>query len=489
MRGRSILGAISCLLTCLVLAGAAQTAPQSKRVALVIGNATYAVRPLANPARDAAAIAEALRKIGFDRVTLKTDLGLDAFRTALRDFSREARDADVALVYYAGHGLEQGGRNYLVPVDASLEQASDLALETMDLETVREQIAPARRLRLVILDACRNAPFRLAGSKRSVERGLARVEERTQELIAFAAKEGTTADDGEGGSNSPFTAALLKHLPTPGLDIQFVFRRVAGDVIAATGGRQEPSTYGRLFGDEIALVEKPAEAGPSGDPSAGALPSTAMSEAAQAWAAVQSSDNVAVLEAYRKQFGAANPFYDRLAASRIETLQSPRPGSDASAPSERPRAEPPSTEPATTEPVETDADRQRRAAEAARKAEEDQKRLAELQAQWARERAEREPASGGKLSLAELRKRYGNAAQEGSKWIVVKGKSPTDPGYYWRTPYSLTGAIASYSECKSLCLGDRLCRAYYWDGVTCFLHDTQAIDTIASGEGIIGFKQ
>lgn len=224
-------------------------------MALVIGNGAYAVSPLGNPVNDATAVAKALtEKLGFDTVLLRTNLKREDLLAALRELSRAARGAEVAALFFAGHGIEQGGRNYLIPVDAKLDEADDLALEAVDLDTVRQQISGATALRLVILDACRSSPFRLSGGKRSVTRGLARVEAESNELIAYAAKEGTTADDGRGQGNSPFTTALLQHLATPGLDVQFVFRRIATDVAKATAGKQQPYTYGQLGGSEIALL-------------------------------------------------------------------------------------------------------------------------------------------------------------------------------------------------------------------------------------------
>jgi len=148
-----------------------------KRVALVIGNSTYGKAPrLPNPANDAGAVAALFSKAGFDVVQPKTNLDLSSMRRVLRDFSDAVRDADVAVVFYAGHGIEVNGVNYLIPVDAALERDIDVEDETVSLERVSQIIAPAKRLRLIILDACRENPF-AAGIKRtvasrSIERGL-----------------------------------------------------------------------------------------------------------------------------------------------------------------------------------------------------------------------------------------------------------------------------------------------------------------------------
>jgi uncharacterized caspase-like protein len=185
-------------------------------------------------------------------------------RRALRDFSDSARDADIAIVYFAGHGIEINGNNYLIPVDAVLERDIDAFDEAIPLDPILTVIEPARQLRLVILDACRDNPFsktmkRTIGS-RAIGRGLAKVEpENPNTLIAFAAKAGSTALDGD-SKNSPFTAALVKYLPKPGLDLRKAFGYARDDVLKSTANRQEPFIYGSLGGDDVALV--PAVAKP-----------------------------------------------------------------------------------------------------------------------------------------------------------------------------------------------------------------------------------
>jgi tetratricopeptide (TPR) repeat protein len=224
-----------------------------RRVALVIGNSRYRIGPLQNPGNDATAVARVLRDtLGFT-VTLRLDLGFEGFRAALRDFAREAAGAGLAMVYFAGHGTEVGGKNFLVPVDATLTRAADLDLEAIALDTVIAQLSGATTLRLVILDACRNNPFPLAGATRSTGRGLSRVEPDENTLVIYAARDGTTADDGTGRNNSPFTEALLKHIATPGLEIQYLFREVRDDVLAATGRVQQPHVYGTLGRTKIFL--------------------------------------------------------------------------------------------------------------------------------------------------------------------------------------------------------------------------------------------
>src|SRR3954463_9639261 len=199
-----------------------------KRVALVLGNSAYQnVAPLANPANDAAKIAATLKDAGFDVVDSRHDLPAAETRRALRDFADRARDADIAAVYYAGHGIEVDGANYLIPVDAKLERDTDVYDEALSLERVLVAIEPAKKLRLVILDACRDNPFARSMKRtiasRAVGRGLAKVEPTSPNtLIAFASKAGSTASDGD-SKNSPFAAALVEHLPKPGLDLRRAF--------------------------------------------------------------------------------------------------------------------------------------------------------------------------------------------------------------------------------------------------------------------------
>jgi formylglycine-generating enzyme required for sulfatase activity len=260
-----------------------------KRVALVIGNSAYArVGKLENPARDAGAVEKVLRHAGFETVEVMRDLGNSAMRRALRDFSDQARDADIAVVFYAGHGIEVNGSNYLIPVDAVLERDLDVEDETVPLERVSQVLEQTKRLRLVILDACRDNPFvrsmrRTIGS-RSIGRGLAKVEVLTIDtLIAFAAKAGSTAEDGR-GSNSPYTTALVKHLATPGLDVRLAFGRVRDEVLRSTKGKQEPVYYGSLGGAEIALV-----------PAAPSLPPSVDVDAARVCREVEGMSNATVL--------------------------------------------------------------------------------------------------------------------------------------------------------------------------------------------------
>ena len=241
---------------CCTLAALHVPAAEAKRVALVIGNAAYKAGPLQNPVNDATAVAAALGGLGFDKVILRKNLGVSAFRAALDEMARESTGADLGAIFFAGHGTEVAGRNFLIPVDATLSRASALDLEAIPLDTVLSQLDGVRKLKLVILDACRNNPFAPAGAKRAVGRGLARIEPEDNTLVVYAAKDGTTADDGIGRRHSPFTEALLKHIATPGLEINLLFRRVRDDVIRATGHEaepQQPHVYASLGGQELYL--------------------------------------------------------------------------------------------------------------------------------------------------------------------------------------------------------------------------------------------
>src|SRR5258707_7758036 len=223
-----------------------------KRVALIVGNSSYQnVAPLTNPANDAAAITEMFKKASFDVIESRRQ----EMRRALRDFGDKARGADIAVVYFAGHGLEVDGVNYVVPVDAVLERDADVDDEAVSLNRILLAAEPATKLRLIILDACRDNPFakkmKRTIASRSLGRGLVGVEaNKPNTFIAFAAKEGSTAADGD-GQNSPFSTALLKHLTTPGLDIRKAFGYVRDDVMSATGNQQEPYTTNSLGGTDL----------------------------------------------------------------------------------------------------------------------------------------------------------------------------------------------------------------------------------------------
>jgi uncharacterized caspase-like protein len=239
------------------------SAQAEKRIALIIGNSAYQNVPrLANPLNDASAMAEKFKDAGFQVVDTRRDLSNIEMRRAIREFTAASATADIAVIYFAGHGFEVGGTNYLIPVDAKLQTDLDVEDEALSLDRLIKATENAKRLRLIILDACRDNPFlksmRRTIASRQIASGLASVEPASSDtLIAFAAKAGLTADDGT-GKHSPFTIALVNNLFEPGLDIRIALGRVRDEVKRATGNRQEPFTYGSLGGTNVSLVPKAA---------------------------------------------------------------------------------------------------------------------------------------------------------------------------------------------------------------------------------------
>ena len=403
-----------------------------RRIALVIGNSAYeTVPPLANPANDATAMAEMFRRAGFEAVDLKLNLKATEMRRALRDFSDDARSADFAIVYFAGHGIEIQGTNYLIPVDAVLERDIDAFDEAIPLDRLLNVIEPARQLRLVILDACRDNPFaktmKHAVASRAVDRGLAKVEPMSPNtLIAYAAKAGSTAADGN-SNNSPFTSALVKYLPTPGLDLRMAFGFVRDDVMKVTRNRQEPFIYGSLGGNDVALVPKPPE------------PIVDTSTAARDDYDLASQINVvAAWESFIKKYPAG--FYSDLARAQRDKLMAAR-----NAASEQARLA--SEQKALDDARAADAERARLAAQA--KAAEDARIAAEktrteeaaAKAAQAREAVERQrrrhrprpPRTPGSPPSEKPRKKRGvplSERQRNRLGLRPKGRPSRTPG--WR---------------------------------------------------------
>jgi DNA segregation ATPase FtsK/SpoIIIE-like protein len=248
----------------LLVAAPLDDAWAEKRVALVIGNSNYATVPkLPNPSRDAISVGQMFRDAGFDTVDVLINASNIEFKRTIRKFELDADRADIAVVFYAGHGLEIGGSNYLIPVDARLASDRDAEDEAITLDRMVSSADGASKLRVIILDACRDNPFTSLmrrdrkASNRVVASGLGKAEPTsTDTLIAYAARAGSTAEDGD-GQHSPFTNAILKHLTVPGLDIRLAFGRIRDEVMRSTGSRQEPFVYGSLGGGNISLVPAP----------------------------------------------------------------------------------------------------------------------------------------------------------------------------------------------------------------------------------------
>jgi tetratricopeptide (TPR) repeat protein len=225
-----------------------------RRVALIVGNGGYQnVHPLDNPPRDAKLIADALRGVGFQTVTLANDLTRDKFFDALHAFATEAEKADWAVVYYAGHGFEVGGVNYLVPVDAKLATDKDTETEAVALEQVIAAVGGARKLRLVLLDACRDNPFaptmKRTMEMKLVDKGFSDIEPAAGFMVVYAAKHGETALDGD-GVDSPFATAVARDIKQPHVEVRKLFDLVRDDVWSASKHQQQPFTYGSPPGRE-----------------------------------------------------------------------------------------------------------------------------------------------------------------------------------------------------------------------------------------------
>ena len=279
------------------------------RIALVIGNSAYQnSTPLANPVKDARAIAAKLTAIGFD-VSLHENLDGQAFRVALGEFSEKALNADLAVVFYAGHGIEMNGQNYLIPVDARMKSEATAQFEAVPLEQVLGAVRAAGKLGLVMLDACRNDPFSATMTRsngtRAVTRGLAAisVEGETGILISFAAEAGKTADDGD-ADHSPYTAALLGVLDQPGLEVGRMFRAVRARVKETTNGTQVPIEQAQLPDQDIFLVAGDVPASIVATSTATPIPDPAASPADDPLliylAALKSGDRVAMEDFIRR---------------------------------------------------------------------------------------------------------------------------------------------------------------------------------------------
>lgn len=235
------------------------------KVALVIGNANYqSVPALNNPINDASDIAAALERMGFE-VSLQLDVGFDGFKDAAQEFSMRSQDADVSIVYFAGHGIEIDKANYLLPIDAEMLDDQDVDLEAFQLRSLLQEVSSKNGITLMLVDACRDNPFasrlRSEGATRSIGEGLVRVDPKSGVLpggvlIGYAAKEGQYALDGE-GRNSPYASALLSNLEIPGLEVSKLFREVRDAVFRETDGAQEPFTYGSLPSKDIYLAGLP----------------------------------------------------------------------------------------------------------------------------------------------------------------------------------------------------------------------------------------
>jgi uncharacterized caspase-like protein len=293
-------------------AGAA--AQTDQRVALVIGNGSYAnVATLKNPANDARAMAATLRRAGFDLIE-REDATRRTMIEALRAFSEKLSPGGVGLFFYAGHGIQSRGANYLIPIDATIDAEDDLRYETMDVQDVLNRLDDAKvRLSIVILDACRDTPF--SRSFRSTTRGLAQIDAPRGTLIAYATAPGREAADGS-GVNGVYTAELLKAMSEPGLKLQEVFERVVDAVERKTANAQTPwiSSSFRgdfyFFGPTSVTIAQPGPQAPS---------ASAETPEQAAWAGVVGSKTAAPYEAFLAQFPSG--IFSGIARAKIDELK------------------------------------------------------------------------------------------------------------------------------------------------------------------------
>ena len=301
------------VLTLMALLFAAAAAAE-QRIALVIGNSAYPAIPLANPANDARLMSKSLRAQGFDVIEL-LDADQRAFQRTVKDFGNRLKSAQgeaLGLFYYAGHGLQVRGENFLIPVDAEIEDEGDVDIYAISANAILRTIEDARnRLNIVILDACRNNPF--ARSFRTVARGLALMEAPTGTLIAYSTAPGQVALDGN-GSNSPYTEALAKAIAAPGITIERVFKNARNDVLATTQGQQTPWEASSLTGDDYYLVAAPDAAA---EPAPAAIPYRADLDLAF-FDAIKDSTNPADFAAYLEQF--PDGTFATLARNRLAAL-------------------------------------------------------------------------------------------------------------------------------------------------------------------------
>ena len=296
---------------------AAATAGAAERRALIIGNAAYPDSPLVNPVNDARDMAAMLGRLGF-RIELVVDGSLARMRQSIVRFVSALREGDTAVVFYAGHGVQVDGQNYLLPVDASVDHEAGIRFSAVEVASLLDTVeGTGAEPTLVILDACRNNPFerRLRGRSR----GLVAIDAARGSMIAYATAPGSVAADGS-GRNGVYTGALLEALAAPGLQVEEVFKRVTAKVEAATGGQQVPWTSSSLRG-RLVLNERGAPAAP---PAAAAPPPAGPSTDMAVWQAIAGSASPQDFETFLKAYpdSPMAPF----ARSRLAELAAPSGG-------------------------------------------------------------------------------------------------------------------------------------------------------------------
>jgi uncharacterized caspase-like protein len=318
------------LIAVLSIAGflvSAEAALADKRVAFVVGNSAYKnVAPLPNPALDAKSIAKVLRNVGFD-VVEGTNLARDKMTERLLEFGKKAQGADVALFFYAGHGIAVNGTNYLLPVDADIKSEMDVKLgSAINIDLTLEQTMADAKVKLVFLDACRDNPFAnkiKANSPTrslSVQQGLAEMKSGEGTLIAFATGPGQTALDGEAGTNSPFTRALMANIVTPGVEIQQAMTKVRAQVNEETNKGQLPWGHTNLIGTVyLNSSQAPAAGAPVEAAPAVVAAGPASEVELEFWRSIKDSNKPEELNAYLTSY--PNGTFKSLALARIASLQ------------------------------------------------------------------------------------------------------------------------------------------------------------------------
>jgi len=300
----------------LVQTNASPTAP-TRRIALVIGNGTYtSAPPLRNPPNDARDMAAALKTLGFD-VTSGINVGQKDMKRLIREFGMKLKNGGSGLFYYAGHGVQSKGRNFLIPVDAEIQSEAEVEDSAVDVNLVLNYMDDAQNgLNIVILDACRNNPF--ARSFRSATGGLAQVDAPTGTLIAYATAPGRVASDGQ-GQNGLYTSELLKQMRVPGLSVTDIFMRVRAEVIKQTGSKQVPWEASSLVGSFYFAGASPTASNATNNANTTPANDEASRYELTYWDSIKNSSDPADFRSYMEQY--PNGKFVALARNRLKTVE------------------------------------------------------------------------------------------------------------------------------------------------------------------------
>ncbi len=449
-----------------------------KRVALVIGNAAYKHAPeLANPRNDAKDMAAALTALGIE-VIEGVDLDKQGLDRKIRDFASALSGAHAGIFFYAGHGLQVNGKNYIVPVDAELLTVSALDFEMVPIELVQRAMERETRTNILFLDACRNNPLsrnlaRALGTRSTaIGRGLAVPESGIGTLISFSTAPGKVALDGT-GRNSPYAASLVKAIATPGVDLLSVLTNVRNDVFTSTAERQLPwdnnALLSKFYFNPVASDAAKTATRPVKKDS-----SDQTGNAADEWKFVDKASALE-LETFLARHGSSP--YAPYAKARLAALS----GKKASLPGKSEAADGEDLKVPKVAKSETDAGKKRQLElERKEKEEADLKRLAELQKEWAKEREIREREEAKQKSIVE------------GAFEIKKGVVFLTPGYNGdRYDYSRGEEMGTLDQCRLGCLKSSGCRAFSWESnwMRCHFYSDPFGDTISSEYGSIGRRR